>query len=77
VAQSSIDHLRLAALDFMGNLPFSGMVQAEYLTMPDWAALASRVGYRIENELTGAYRSGVSERLFPNRLEITMRWVPE
>jgi ubiquinone/menaquinone biosynthesis C-methylase UbiE len=77
VAQSSIDHLRLAALDFMGNVPFSGMVQAEYLTMPDWAALASSVGYRIENELTGAYRSGVSERLFPNRLEITMRWVPE
>jgi ubiquinone/menaquinone biosynthesis C-methylase UbiE len=75
IAQSALDHLRLAALDFMGNVPFSGMVEAAYLTMPEWEALAGSIGYRIERKVADTYREGLTGLVFPNRLEITMKWV--
>jgi hypothetical protein len=59
----------------MGNLPFGGMVKASYLAAEDWRRLAATPGYRIDRQIGGAYRSGNFERLFPNRLEVTMRWV--
>ena len=59
----------------MGNIPFGGMVKASYLTTEDWLRLAAAQGYRIDRQVSGAYRSGNFERLFPNRLEVTMRWV--
>jgi SAM-dependent methyltransferase len=74
VAASRLDHARLTILDLMGNLPFGGMVQASYLTAEDWQRLASVAGYRIDRQISGAYRSGTFERLFPNHLEVTMRW---
>jgi SAM-dependent methyltransferase len=73
VAASRLDHARLAVLDLMGNLPFGGMVKASYLTAGDWERLAAAAGYRIDRQIGGAYRSGYFERLFPNRLEVTMR----
>ncbi len=75
VAASGLDHARLFALDAMGNLPFSGMVKASYLTAADWERLASGCGMRIEQRVGGSYRSGLFEAAFPNRLETTMRWV--
>jgi hypothetical protein len=51
------------------------MVRASYLTAEDWQELAAAAGYRIDRQVGGAYRSGVFERLFPNRLEATMRLV--
>jgi SAM-dependent methyltransferase len=72
---SHLDHARLLVLDLMGNLPFGGMVKASYLTTEDWQQLAAAPGYRIDRQISGAYRSGVFERLFPNRLEVTMRFV--
>jgi SAM-dependent methyltransferase len=75
LAASRLDHARLFALDAMGNIPFGGMVKASYLTTEDWLRLAAASGYRIDRQIGGAYRSGNFERLFPNRLEVTMRWV--
>ena len=75
LAASHLDHARLLVLDLMGNLPFGGMVKASYLTAEDWQRLAAAPGYRIDRQISGAYRSGTFERLFPNRLEVTMRLV--
>ena len=74
LSASGLDDLRLAALDLAGNLPFSGMVQARYLTEAEWRSLAADSGYETTERTTGRYRGGPSELLFPNRLEISMRW---
>lgn len=76
VAASHLDHARLVALDLMGNIPFGGMVKASYLAACDWERLAAEAGYHIDGQIGGAYRSGFFERLFPNRLEVTMRMIP-
>lgn len=75
VAASKLDHARLFALDAMGNIPFGGMVKADYLTQPDWEKLAADCGYRIDSQVGGAYRDGPFAMAFPNRLEATMRLV--
>jgi SAM-dependent methyltransferase len=75
VAASGLDHARLFALDAMGNIPFGGMVKADYLTQPEWERLAADCGYRIDTQLSGQYRDGLFAGLFPNRLEATMRLV--
>lgn len=76
VATSSLDHIRLTVLDAIGNIPFGGQVQADYLTDADWRALAEAAGYRIAARFSGTYRSGVMALAFPNRLETTMRFEP-
>jgi SAM-dependent methyltransferase len=75
-AGSAVDHARLFVLDALGNVPFGGMVSASYLTASDWERLAADCGYRIERRISGPYRAGAFEVLFPNRLEVTMRLVP-
>ncbi len=77
LARGGLDRLRLALLDVMGNVPFAGMVRASYLTRSDWDALARGTGFAVAAASGGAYRSGPFARLFPNSLEITMRWMPE
>ena len=76
LAASALDHARLFALDAMGNVPFGGMVKATYLTAADWQGIAAAAGARIDRQISGAYRSGIFESLFPNRLEVTLRLVP-
>jgi SAM-dependent methyltransferase len=76
LAASGLDHRRLAVLDWLGNVPFDGMVKAEYLEMHDWEALAAAAGYAIEARESADYRAGPFAALFPNRLEIAMRWRP-
>jgi len=76
LARGALDRLRLGLLDIMGNVPFAGMVKASYLARPDWEALAAGAGLMIMAESGGAYRTGLFVRLFPNRLEFTMRWMP-
>ncbi|WP_374525879.1 class I SAM-dependent methyltransferase [Sphingopyxis sp.] len=77
LAVGMIDRLRLTALDAWGNIPFGGMVKANYLSRPDWDALADAGGYRI-GAIAGpaGYRTGLAGLAFPNRLEITMRFDP-
>ena len=75
VAALALDHLRLFMLDAVGNVPFGGMVKANYLSAADWERLAGAAGYRIERTAGGNYRSGLFARAFPNRLEQTMRLV--
>lgn len=77
LAASALDHKRLWLLDWIGNTPFSGMVEADYLDRAQWDALAAAGGYRIAETLAAEpYRSGPMALLFPNRLEISMRWEP-
>lgn len=76
LATGRLDHLRLWALDVIGNVPFHGMVKAKYLTPGDWQSLAEASGYRIEASESGTYRRGPLALLFPNRLETTMKWQP-
>lgn len=76
IAQSPLDHIRLAVLDSLGNIPFRGMVKADYLSLADWEALALASDFRIAENISGRYRSGPFAVFFPNRLETTMRWDP-
>lgn len=76
VSAGVVDEVRLRLLDLLGNIPFAGMVRASYLRRGDWAALASAAGYAIAGTLTGSYRQGAFAALFPNRLEVVMKWVP-
>lgn len=73
-ARGMLDHARLTALDFIGNIPFGGMVRAEYLSMHDWWKLAVEAGYRVADMARSNYRGGAYAAIFPNRLELTMRW---
>ncbi|HWV61376.1 MAG TPA: class I SAM-dependent methyltransferase [Sphingopyxis sp.] len=72
-----IDDMRLTALDAWGNIPFGGMVKANYLSQAEWDELARASGYRI-GAVAGsrAYRTGFAGLAFPNRLETTMRFDP-
>ena len=74
--RSRLDHVRLFALDAIGNIPFGGMVKASYLTDENWRRLARETGFRIAKKIGADYRIGVAERFFPNHLEVAMRWEP-
>jgi SAM-dependent methyltransferase len=74
VSHGTADDLRLATLDLVGNLPFSGMVRAWYLREADWVTLAAATGHQSSTPLSGPYRHGLAAALFPNRLEVSMRW---
>ncbi|HEU5273079.1 MAG TPA: class I SAM-dependent methyltransferase [Xanthobacteraceae bacterium] len=74
IAQSRLDHLRLMLLDVIGNVPFGGMVDASYLETADWQSLAAESGFRIDWQDCDRYRDGIMAGLFPNRLEVVMRW---
>ncbi len=76
ISSGLIDDARLALLDFLGNVPFRGMVSARYLREKDWHDLANKTGHYTSEHLSGAYRAGAFETLFPNRLEVSMRWRP-
>ena len=73
-AIGGLDRLRLTILDALGNTPFGGMVKASYPTQAQWDELAAAGGFRIERRVSGEYRRGLFAALFPNRLEIIMRW---
>jgi SAM-dependent methyltransferase len=74
LAAGPLDHVRLAALDLIGNVPFGGMVSARYLTAADWRALAADAGYQPGAFVHDPYRRGPYAVLFPNRLEIAAVW---
>ena len=72
-----LDNLRLTAMDAIGNVPFGGMVWARYLDRAEWERLAAESGFRIvARAIPARYRGGAYALLFPNRLEVTMRFEP-
>lgn len=72
-----LDDLRLTMLDAIGNIPFGGMVKANYLSPDEWRELAQASGWQIACTAgQRRYRSGPAATVFPNRLEITMRFDP-
>jgi SAM-dependent methyltransferase len=72
--KTALDHARLAILDLLGNVPFGGMVQARYLAQAEWQTLADEAGFRIKHRQFNRYRSGPMAWMFPNRLEVLMKW---
>jgi len=74
LAVSRLDHWRLTALDAIGNVPFHGMVKAEYLSPSQWAVLAADAGYAVTSRTSSIYRRGPFAAIFPNTLEVLMRW---
>jgi len=74
LARGPLDHARLGALDLLGNVPFSGMLRARYLSAGEWASLAEAAGYQFEVVGAPAYRGRLFAIPFPNELEITMKW---
>jgi SAM-dependent methyltransferase len=74
LAGSPLDHLRLTILDLIGNVPFGGMTSATYFGRAEWVRLAAQAGFHIEQWQYGHYRHGAAARIFPNRLEVLMRW---
>ena len=76
-SRGALDNARLMAMDAIGNIPFGGMVWARYLPRKEWEALAESSGYRIAARARpGRYRHGLYAAVFPNRLEVTMRFEP-
>lgn len=73
LAGSALDHARLAWLDFVGNLPFGGMVRARYLSAEAWERLFADAGCIAGRLAPAPYRSGLASVAFPNRLEILFR----
>lgn len=76
VSTGRFDDWRLVAMDAIGNIPFGGMLRAQYLSGRDWQELAASSGYRIAASAGGIYRTGLYALIFPNRLEITLRLDP-
>jgi|SRR6185312_13310296 len=76
LSKGAADNARLAMLDALGNVPFGGMVRASYLSEGDWNRLAVETSHREGARLSGPYRSAPLAAIFPNRLEISMRWQP-
>jgi SAM-dependent methyltransferase len=73
IAESRLDHARLAWLDLAGNAPFGGMVQAHYLSTPEWRDLFDATRTSAERLAVSGYRSGAFAWAFPNRLEVVFR----
>lgn len=76
VSCGRVDDWRLTLMDAIGNIPFGGMLWAQYLTGAEWEELAMTAGYRIGASVGGIYRSGAYALMFPNRLEVTFRFDP-
>jgi SAM-dependent methyltransferase len=73
IADSALDHARLWWLDFVGNAPFGGMVEAHYLASVQWAELFRATGCTAECLSGSRYRTGLAAVAFPNRLEVLFR----
>lgn len=72
-APSALHRARLAWLDFIGNLPFGGMVWAQYLSETAWQGLFLESGCVAERLAPAPYRSGLARLVFPDRLEVLFR----
>jgi len=73
IAESRLDHFKLAWLDFAGNAPFGGMVEARYLGGSDWDALFGALHCTGDRLPDSPYRGAVYGLMFSNRLEICLR----
>ena len=73
IADSRLDHARLAWLDLVGNAPFGGMVKAHYLSTTEWRQLFYATGSCGERLDGAGYRHGAFAAAFPNRLEVLFR----
>ena len=76
LSTGAIDRIALHFFDVIGNVPFSGMVKAEYLDSAEWRELATLTGYEMSTFRSGKYRGGIEALLGPNRLDFISRFEP-
>lgn len=74
LATSALDDARLWMLDAIGNIPFAGQIEADYLTMSEWEDLAAVAGRKLRQCRAGVYRKPPLSFIFPNRLEAVFRF---
>ena len=73
LATTPLDGVRLWLLDVLGNAPRGAMIEARYLGEREWDALLRELQCTGELLPPSAYRTGVADWFFPNRLEICFR----
>jgi SAM-dependent methyltransferase len=73
LASTPLDGLRLWFLDVLGNAPRGSMISANYLGELQWEALLRELGCTGDMLPISAYRTGLWDWCFPNRLEICFR----
>jgi hypothetical protein len=73
---NAMDRVMLHLLDVIGNVPFGGMVSADYLDLAEWKELAVLTGFQMSPFQTGEYRSGIEALIGPNRLDFISRFDP-
>jgi len=73
LASTWLDHVRLWALDVLGNAPRGFMISASYLEPGDWERLLAELGLSGVILPPAPYRGGAFSLVFPNRLEICLR----
>jgi SAM-dependent methyltransferase len=71
VARGPLDHLKLGALDVMGNLRFGAQIEASYLSMERWERLFGSLPRTRVAAFHGLrFRRGLMEWVFANGLEV-------
>lgn len=68
-----ISRKSLSFADWVGNAPFGGMVEADYLDANQWTALNESVGLQLEVFDHLGIQRGVRNLVFPDRNEIMLR----
>ena len=76
LAEGWLARPQLTLLDWIGNVPFGGMVKASYLDAHQWIELFRELDCDVETITNSPYRKGLWKSLFPNKLEIFFRATP-
>lgn len=74
LATGSLSRASLTLADWVGNAPFGGMVQADYLDIAEWTRLAAGSGFRMEIFGGLGLQTGLRNLVFPDKNEIMLRF---
>lgn len=73
LAHGPISRASLKLADWVGNAPFGGMVEADYLDAKQWDALADATNLDLELFDHLGFQRGLRNLVFPDRNEIVLR----
>jgi SAM-dependent methyltransferase len=74
LARNSLARLSLTLADWVGNAPFGGMVQADYLDFSEWSQLAAGGNFQMEIFDGLRLQTGPRGLVFPDKNEIMLRF---
>lgn len=73
LARGPVSRASLKLADWVGNAPFGGMVEADYLDENQWRSLADTAGLNLEIFDQLKIQRGLRDFIFPDRNEIMLR----